>query len=124
MTYAKAYHHSGHATVVSSGDYGFTAANFPANLATVTTVGGTELARAGNQRGWREIVWNRDGASGSGCSAYVAKPSWASIDRKITDEAPWVPLYNPRAMVVLSTRVGNYQFHPLWELLIDQLWVR
>jgi peptide/nickel transport system substrate-binding protein len=49
---------------------------------------------------------------------------WADIDRKIVGQAPWVPLYNPRAMVVLSTRVGNYQFHPLWRLLIDQLWVR
>jgi len=49
---------------------------------------------------------------------------WADIDRKIVGQAPWVPLYNPRAMVVVSARVGNYQFHPLWRLLIDQLWVR
>jgi YVTN family beta-propeller protein len=48
---------------------------------------------------------------------------WADIDRKIVGQAPWVPLYNPRAMVVLSSRVGNYQFHPFWRLLIDQLWV-
>jgi peptide/nickel transport system substrate-binding protein len=54
----------------------------------------------------------------------AARPLWASIDRAITGQAPWVPLYNPRAMVVLSARVGNYQFHPLWQLLIDQLWVR
>jgi hypothetical protein len=81
MTFAKAYSHPGHAIVASSGDSGFNAANFPANLATVTTAGGTELARAGNQRGWREIVWNRDGAAGSGCSAYVAKPSWQHDNR-------------------------------------------
>ena len=49
---------------------------------------------------------------------------WANIDRTITGQAPWVPLYNQRALVVLSARVGNYQFHPLWGLLIDQLWVR
>jgi len=49
---------------------------------------------------------------------------WADIDWEIVDQAPWVPLYNRRALVVLSVRVGNYQFHPLWELLIDQLWVR
>jgi len=48
---------------------------------------------------------------------------WANIDREITAQAPWVPLYNPRALVVLSARVGNYQFHPLFGLLIDQLWV-
>ena len=82
MTLAKDYDHPGHTTVVSSGDTGFTAADFPANLATVTAVGGTELARASNLRGWREMVWNQDGdASGSGCSAYVAKPSWQGGSR-------------------------------------------
>jgi hypothetical protein len=76
--YAAAYDHPGHTIVVSSGDAGFTAANFPANLATVTAAGGTELARAHNARGWSEQVWLTPfaGASGSGCSAYVAKPSW------------------------------------------------
>jgi subtilase family serine protease len=74
---AKFYEHPGHVIVASSGDFGFTAANFPANLANVTAVGGTELARAHNARGWTESVWNNSfGGSGSGCSAYVAKPSW------------------------------------------------
>ena len=49
---------------------------------------------------------------------------WARIDRELVDEAPWVPLYNPRALVALSARVGNYQFDPFRTLLIDQLWVR
>jgi YVTN family beta-propeller protein len=57
-------------------------------------------------------------------SPNAAGSRWASIDRQIVDQAPWVPLYNPRALVMLSARVGNYQFHPLWQLLIDQLWVR
>ena len=35
-----------------------------------------------------------------------------------------MPLYNPRELVVLSARVGNYQFDPNWNLLVDQLWVR
>jgi Subtilase family len=78
QAYAAAYDHPGHVIVASSGDAGFTAANFPANLATVVAAGGTELARASNARGWSERVWNTKavGASGSGCSAYVAKPSW------------------------------------------------
>ncbi len=72
------YDHPGHTVVVSSGDLGFTSAQFPANLRTVTAVGGTELSRAHNARGWREQVWITpfSGASGSGCSAYVAKPAW------------------------------------------------
>jgi hypothetical protein len=78
QSYAKAYDHPGAAIVASSGDYGFTAASFPANLATVTAVGGTELFHADGRRGWRETVWNSpgEGAGASGCSAYVAKPSW------------------------------------------------
>ena len=57
-------------------------------------------------------------------SPNVARLLWANIDRAITGQAPWVALYNQRALIVLSARVGNYQFHPLWGLLIDQLWVR
>jgi subtilase family serine protease len=77
QVYAKDYNHPGHVTVASSGDYGYTAALFPANLATVTAAGGTQLAKAKNARGWSESVWNNAfGSSGSGCSAYVAKPSW------------------------------------------------
>jgi hypothetical protein len=78
QAYAASYHHPGHVIVVSSGDVGFTSASFPANLATVTAAGGPQLARARNARGWSEQVWytSHAGASGSGCSAYVAKPSW------------------------------------------------
>src|SRR5262249_7275423 len=73
QAYARAYRQPGHTIVVASGDSGFTTASFPANLGTVTAVGGTQLARASNARGWAERVWS---ASGSGCSADVAKPSW------------------------------------------------
>ena len=77
QAYAKAYNQPGHVIVASSGDFGYTAALFPANLASVTAAGGTRLSRAGNARGWTESVWNNAlGASGSGCSAYVPKPSW------------------------------------------------
>jgi hypothetical protein len=77
QTYAGAYHHPGHTIVAASGDSGFIAANFPAALSTVTAVGGTQLNSAPNGRGYSEIVWNNSfGASGSGCSAYVAKPAW------------------------------------------------
>jgi hypothetical protein len=77
QSFAKAYDHPGHSIVVSAGDYGFTAASFPANLATVTAAGGTQLSRAKDKRGWSETTWNADGGAGaSGCSAYVAKPSW------------------------------------------------
>jgi hypothetical protein len=79
MNYRKDYRHPGHMVVVSAGDYGFDAANFPADLASVTAVGGTELASAHNARGYTERVWYDPsifGAGASGCSAYVGKPAW------------------------------------------------
>jgi ABC-type transport system substrate-binding protein/DNA-binding SARP family transcriptional activator len=54
----------------------------------------------------------------------TAAGQWAAIDHELVDQAPWVPLYNPRDLTVLSARTGNYQFHSHWNLLIDQLWVR
>jgi peptide/nickel transport system substrate-binding protein len=49
---------------------------------------------------------------------------WSRIDRELVDRAPWVPLYNPRTVTVLGPRVGNYEYHPFWNVLLDQLWVR
>lgn len=46
----------------------------------------------------------------------------AQIDREITDEAPWVPLFTPQTVDVTSTRLGNFQAER-GRLLIDQLWV-
>jgi peptide/nickel transport system substrate-binding protein len=64
-------------------------------------------------------------------SALASKPGdpagqalWTAIDHELTDQAPWVPLYNPRYVSLLASGVGNYQFHPYWNVLIDQLWVR
>jgi ABC-type transport system substrate-binding protein/DNA-binding SARP family transcriptional activator len=49
---------------------------------------------------------------------------WSRIDHELVDRAPWVPLYNPRTVTVLGSRVGNYKYHPFWNVLLDQLWVR
>ena len=47
------------------------------------------------------------------------------IDRQTVDQAPWVPLVNPKTVDVLSKRAGNYQYSPAGlGMLIDQLWVR
>ena len=53
----------------------------------------------------------------------IAAGEWRRIDRQLTNRATWLPLYNPRVPVALSERVGNYQYHPFWQLLLDQLWV-
>jgi YVTN family beta-propeller protein len=53
----------------------------------------------------------------------AARKLWAEIDAKIVDQAPWVFLVNPRGAHFVSERAGNYQYHPMWGMLIDQLWV-
>lgn len=68
--YESHYDHPGHAVVVSAGDIGY-GAMYPAASASVTAVGGTTLQRSGSS--WTETVWS---GTGSGCSAYIAKPSW------------------------------------------------
>jgi YVTN family beta-propeller protein len=48
---------------------------------------------------------------------------WAKADRAVADEAPAVFLANPRGISLVSKRVGNFQTHPLYGPLLDQLWV-
>jgi len=38
--------------------------------------------------------------------------------------APTVPLVNRRTVTLVSERVGNFQHHPLWGTLLEQLSVR
>jgi subtilase family serine protease len=67
------YNHPNIAITVSSGDNGY-GVQFPAASRYVTAVGGTTLNRdASASRGWSETVWS---GAGSGCSAYISKPSW------------------------------------------------
>jgi peptide/nickel transport system substrate-binding protein len=54
----------------------------------------------------------------------AANQLWSRIDRELVDQAPWLPLYNERALTALSNRVGNYRYHPFWNVVLDQLWVR
>ena len=53
-----------------------------------------------------------------------ADAAWARIEHELTDRAVWLPTVTPRTTDVLSKRVGNYQYHPVWGVLVDQLWVR
>jgi len=65
------YDHPGIAITVSSGDGGY-GVEFPAASQYVTAVGGTTLTGS-LQSGWNETAWS---GAGSGCSAYIPKPSW------------------------------------------------
>jgi hypothetical protein len=71
QTFESHYNHPGHPIVVAAGDLGYVD-SYPAASAYVTAVGGTSLLR-GSSGGWTETVWAK---TGSGCSAYIPKPSW------------------------------------------------
>jgi peptide/nickel transport system substrate-binding protein len=49
---------------------------------------------------------------------------WARIDRDLTDQAASVPLIDEHAVNFVSARVRNYQSHPYWGIIADQLWLR
>jgi len=59
------------AYIASSGDNGYPEIEWPAALANVFAIGGTQLAKSGSN--YTETVW--DGA-GSGCATTTTKPSW------------------------------------------------
>jgi subtilase family serine protease len=69
-TYNSHFDHPDVAITVSTGDSGY-GVEFPAASQYVTAVGGTSLARSGST--FSEKAWS---GAGSGCSAYVGKPSW------------------------------------------------
>ena len=54
----------------------------------------------------------------------AANALWAQIDRRIVDAAPAVMAFNPTDVAFVSKRVGNFQHHPVWQILFDQLWVQ
>ncbi|WP_344637444.1 S53 family peptidase [Kitasatospora cystarginea] len=71
------FNHPGVAITVSAGDSAY-GAQYPASSRYVTSVGGTALKRSSGARGWSESVWSTSSTegTGSGCSAYDAKPTW------------------------------------------------
>ena len=69
-SYEAYYTHPGVAVTVSSGDAGY-GTQYPAASRYVTAVGGTSLTHASGA--WTETAWS---GAGSGCSAYIAKPSF------------------------------------------------
>ena len=53
-----------------------------------------------------------------------AVEQWRRVEARLAADAPTVPLSNLQDAVLTAERVGNYQHHPLWGPLLDQLWVR
>jgi peptide/nickel transport system substrate-binding protein len=53
-----------------------------------------------------------------------ANKLWAQVDKEVTDQAPWVAMYNPKLIDFVSSRVKGYQFSPQWYFLLDQASVK
>lgn len=54
----------------------------------------------------------------------AADALWARLDRRLTNLAIWLPTVTPNETDLISRRVRNYHYNPVWGPLIDQLWLR
>jgi peptide/nickel transport system substrate-binding protein len=54
----------------------------------------------------------------------AANKQWAQVDKEVTDQAPWVAMFNPKLIDFVSSRVKGYQFNPQWYFLLDQASVK
>jgi len=54
----------------------------------------------------------------------AAAALWARLDHQLTNLAIWLPTVTPNETDLISARIGNYQYNPVWGALLDQLWVR
>jgi len=94
----------------------------PCTFTYVVCVGGTHLVRADTKRGWSETVWNDwtfdecgssgdspCGATGSGCSTKIAKPSWQTDKgctmRSAADTSATASLRAP--VISYNTQIGS-----------------
>ncbi len=103
------FKHPGVALTAAGGDSGY-GVGYPAASRYVTSVGGTSLVRrSGTARGWSEAVWNdASGATGSGCSARDAKPSWQTdtgCPRRTDNDV--AAIANPETGVAVYDTYGN-----------------
>jgi len=54
----------------------------------------------------------------------AAAALWGKIDRDLVDQAAWVPFIDEQGVDFVSARMRNYQFHPYWGFIADQVWLR
>jgi peptide/nickel transport system substrate-binding protein len=54
----------------------------------------------------------------------AANALWARLDHELIDRAVWGPVVNERGLDFVSARVHEYEFHPYWGLIADQLWLQ
>jgi YVTN family beta-propeller protein len=52
-----------------------------------------------------------------------ANALWAELDRRLVDEAVWIPTVNLVVAYPVSERMENVQINPQWGLLLSRAWV-
>jgi YVTN family beta-propeller protein len=53
-----------------------------------------------------------------------ASDGWAALDQDVTSRALIIPVASRKVIDFVSKRLGNFQYHPVLGLLVDQAWVR
>ena len=54
----------------------------------------------------------------------AANAQWANVDKLVTDQAPWVAMFNPKQLNFVSNRVKGFLWSPQWYFLMDQASVK
>ena len=49
---------------------------------------------------------------------------WTKVDKAVTDQAPWVAMFNPNLIDFVSGRVKGFTWSPQWYFLLDQASVK
>lgn len=57
-------------------------------------------------------------------SPVKADHEWEAVDRAVVNAAPWISYDTASTVDLVSRRVGNVRYHPEYQFLIDQMWVR
>jgi peptide/nickel transport system substrate-binding protein len=53
-----------------------------------------------------------------------ANTKWQAVDKAVTDQAPWVSMFNPKYLDFVGKRVKGYTFSPQWYFLLAQASVK
>jgi peptide/nickel transport system substrate-binding protein len=54
----------------------------------------------------------------------AASRLWRKVDHDLVDQAPWAVQTTSQSIWFVSRRVRNFQYHPVWGPLLDQIWVK
>ena len=110
--------------------FGGWGADFPAPSGFFRPLLSCQSADESASNNWAEFCDPQiDALAGQAQAAQLTDPAaarrlWAQADRIVTDQAPYVPVFNQTLAGVVSSRAGNCQISPQYGPLLDQMWVR